>query len=958
MLRGIASVEKFDVIALTETWLNMSDKDFETEVHIQGYNLYHKDRVGRRGGGVALYVRDSLQSYSVSSIKVDNNQESLWVEIKEGNEKLLMGLVYRPPNLSREATLTLLDEIRRACTHRRVCVMGDFNFRSVDWELMVGSSEAEDFLTVIQDNFLKQVIEEPTRGNSILDLVLTNRDNMVREVEIGEHLGNSDHCEIRFKLSWEEKEQRVNLLRIPDFRKGNYQMMRELLGRRLMGSGQEMEDFQTGADREGGLSQDEASNIPHSGVINPQSGSGNPRSGSGNLWLGNGNDPDILYSKFVDSIIHCQKLSIPYKTFRCRKNDPKWMTDRLKHYIGLKRGVYKRWKEGDEQLSERYRQISREVRKMTRVAKKDYEIRIAKEAKTNPKGFFQVYRTKNKENVGPLNTSEGDVEETDEGMSRMLNEYFLSVFTKENFESVPQVTQVFKGREDEKLKDVIIAREDILKEIDKLKKTKSPGPDEIFPRVIKECKDVVTDSLVHVFRNSIDTGIVPTLWKEANVVPIFKKGNRALTSNYRPVSLTSVIGKLLESIMSNKIREHLDCHNLIKDSQHGFTKGKSCLTNLLSFYRNVYETADSNGIYDIIYLDFSKAFDKVPHQRLLQKVKAHGIEEKILNWIRAWLSGRQQRVVINGSKSDWGEVTSGVPQGSVLGPLLFLIYINDLDDGISSDISKFADDTKIGRTIKKGEDVIMLQEDLDTLFEWAEKWQMEFNIGKCSVLSVGRNNPSNRYSINGTALKSSDSERDLGVRVNANLRHRQQCTEARNRANRVLGFISRSVSNRSAEVILKLYLALVRPHLDYAVQFWSPYYRMEINSLESVQRRMTKMIHGLRNLPYSERLKSLNLHSLERRRTRGDLIEVFKWMKGFNKGDVNKILKVRELGRNRSHGFKLDKFRFRKEIGRWWFSNRVVNDWNSLSSHVVEANTIECFKRRLDCFMDRDDRWT
>ena len=480
------------------------------------------------------------------------------------------------------------------------------------------------------------------------------------------------------------------------------------------------------------------------------------------------------------------------------------MTNRLKHCIGLKRGIYKRWKEGDDQLSDRYKQISREVRKMTRVAKRDYEIRIAKEAKTNPKGFFQLYRTKNKDNVGPLTNNEGIVD-TDEGMSRLLNEYFLSVFTKENVDNIPQATPAFKGREDEKLKDILISREIILKEIDKLKKFKSPGPDGIFPRVIKECKDIVADPLVQVFRNSIDAGIVPTQWREANVVPIFKKGNRALTSNYRPVSLTSVIGKLLESIMAKNIREHLDRHNLIKDSQHGFSKGKSCLKNLLSFYRNVFETADNNGKYGIIYFDFSKAFDKVPHQRLIQKIKAHGIEGKILSWIKAWLRDRKQRVVINGNKSDWGEVTSGVPQGSVLGPLLFLIYINDLDDGIRSDISKFADDTKIGRNISTGEDAAILQEDLDRLFEWAEKWQMEFNIGKCSVLSVGRGNPSNRYSINGTALKTSESERDLGVRVSANLRHRQQCIEVRNKANRDLGFISKSVSNRSAEAILKLF---------------------------------------------------------------------------------------------------------------------------------------------------------
>ena len=193
--------------------------------------------------------------------------------------------------------------------------------------------------------------------------------------------------------------------------------------------------------------------------------------------------------------------------------------------------------------------------------------------------------------------------------------------------------------------------------------------------------------------------------------------------------------------------------------------------------------------------------------------------------------------------------------------------------------------------------------------------------------------------------------------VSPDLRPRKQCISARNKANRVLGFISRAVSNRSAEVILKLYLSLVRPHLDYAVQFWSPYYRMDINLLEAVQRRMTKMIHGLRSLPYGERLRRLNLHSLERRRVRGDLMEVFKWIKGYNRGDINKVLIFSEHGRTRSNGFKLDKFRFRKEIGRNWFTNRVVEEWNRLDSHVVEAASLGSFKYRLDKFMDDDDRW-
>ena len=360
---------------------------------------------------------------------------------------------------------------------------------------------------------------------------------------------------------------------------------------------------------------------------------------------------------------------------------------------------------------------------------------------------------------------------------------------------------------------------------------------------------------------------------------------------------------MLDSIIARNIREHLEKHSLIHDSQHGITKGRSCLTNLLSLYNKVFEAEDRDENYDVIYLDFSKAFDKDPHQRLLLKLQAHGVEGKVLSWVKAWLSNRKQRVQINGKISDWGCVTSGVPQGSVLGPLFFIIYINDLDTGISSDVSKFADDTKIGSVIESDQDASILQGELNRLYDWADKWQMEFNVGKCSILSVGRSNPSHNYCLNDTLISRSGCDRDLGVLVSSDLRPRAQCIQARNRANRVLGFISRSVSNRSAEVFLKLYLALVRPHLDYAVQFWSPYYRMDIKMLESVQRRMTKMIQGLINFTYEERLKQLNLHSLERRRVRADMIEVYKWMKGFNKGDIHKVLLVGEPGRTRSNGF-------------------------------------------------------
>jgi len=233
---------------------------------------------------------------------------------------------------------------------------------------------------------------------------------------------------------------------------------------------------------------------------------------------------------------------------------------------------------------------------------------------------------------------------------------------------------------------------------------------------------------------SLETGVVPQDWKEAIVSPLFKKGSKAKPENYRPVSLTSIIGKILESIIKDQIASHLDHFNLIQKSQHGFTKGKSCLTNLLEFLEGVTSDLDDGNSVDLVYLDFAKAFDKVPHRRLAKKLEAHGIGGCILQWIENWLSKRRQCVGINGVYSSWRDVTSGVPQGSVLGPILFVIYINDLDSDLVSHIGKFADDTKMYKSVNCIADVEMLRNDLTRLDEWSREWQMQFNIDKCVVM--------------------------------------------------------------------------------------------------------------------------------------------------------------------------------------------------------------------------------
>ena len=247
---------------------------------------------------------------------------------------------------------------------------------------------------------------------------------------------------------------------------------------------------------------------------------------------------------------------------------------------------------------------------------------------------------------------------------------------------------------------------------------------------MKEIVDAISVPLAIAFNLSIQDGIVPREWKNANIIPIFKKGSRCKSENYRPVSLTSVICKLLESLLRDHMVEFITRHNLINQTQHGFLKGRSCLTNLLEFMEHISKWADDGSPVDVIYLDFQKAFDKVPHQRLLIKLKSHGMGESVVNWVRDWLSGRKQRVVVEGEESSWRPVISGVPQGSVLGPILFLIYINDLENEIGSNILKFADDTKMFRRVESQEDRHQLQSDLNKLVK-SEKWQMLFNKDKC-----------------------------------------------------------------------------------------------------------------------------------------------------------------------------------------------------------------------------------
>ena len=476
---------------------------------------------------------------------------------------------------------------------------------------------------------------------------------------------------------------------------------------------------------------------------------------------------------------------------------------------------------------------------------------------------------------------------------------------------------------------------------------KSPGPDKMLPMVLVNVKDSLVNKLTTIFNYSISETYIPSDWKLANVTPIHKKGPKTLVENYRPISLTSVVGKLLESIIVKHITNHLESNRLILDTQHGFRRHRSCLTNLLEFFHDAYYNIDKNNAVDIVYLDFQKAFDTVPHKKLLIKVKSLGIRGKVAAWIEEWLKNRKQRVVIAGEASYWKNVTSGVPQGSVLGPLLFVIYINDIDIGLLCKISKFADDTKIGNraNIKAQRDNI--QNDLDRLAKWADTWQMTFNASKCKVMHLGNGNPRDEYKINGEPLQVVESEKDLGVVISSDMKTTKHCIEIEKKCNRLLGYIKRQFVFKNKKIVLTLYNALILPHLQYCVQFWSPALVKDINRLERVQARATKLIPELRHLSYESRLEKLGMPTLRTRRIKLDLVQAYKILHGFDNVDYKNYFTLNE-NCTRNNGYKLFAKPFNKNVLGNFFTYRVVNYWNGLPAHVVTSPTIETFKRRLD----------
>ena len=535
-----------------------------------------------------------------------------------------------------------------------------------------------------------------------------------------------------------------------------------------------------------------------------------------------------------------------------------------------------------EKIEKELTDVMEKIKESVKQQKEHEEKYAIKTISTNPSYFFSYSKrfSKQRTKIGPLLDANGKLQQHPKKMADMLQDQYSSVFNdvseQTNENSNPDADHTTPTMD-----DITFTREDIIKAIREVGEFSASAEDDIPSVILKNCADEISYPIFLIWQDSLSSGYIPQKFKNQLITPVFKKGSKAIAQNYRPISLTSHVIKTFERVIRNKIVDHLERNQIICKHQHGFRKGRSCLTQLIKHIDIILRNFLSGNDTDSIYLDFSKAFDKVVHHILINKLHSYGIRGKLLSWIKAYLADREQTVVINGAQSYPAKVKSGVPQGTVLGPILFLVYINDLHQCINhSLISHFADDTRILKAITTSADVSLLQQDLNETITWSKHNHMTLHEDKFELMchttskcNLSQQLPfSNQFfeytTPNGTNIQHSDIIKDLGIRITPNISWTPQINILADNARRLISWVLAVFQDRSEETMMCLYKSLIRSRLEYCSAVWNPSKMEDIITLESVQRLFTSKISAISNYSYHERLQMLKLMSLQRRRER------------------------------------------------------------------------------------------
>ena len=910
---------------VSETWIKEDTP--EGLYHIPGYNVFNNSNVNEKRSGATIYAKLVYEVEICENLMSIGFKDAIWVNLKipDSSKEVVIGAVYRKKSRGKKQDDNFIKCLDKISPALEVIICGDFNLPQIDWQNGLvrdtQGSATQRYYDKLEEGGFTQMVRNTTRrrGNdepSLLDWVIVSREDNIEEISHLAPLGAGDHDVLLFDYRVDIKIPVLTKRRVFDFRLADFNKLRRRLRH---------EEWRTvfGTD-----------------VVEEQL------------------DGFCKIYKEVANMLPTKPAVTPED-----EQKPTWWNKTSERALKRKHCAWKRYNDRGRprKLYFEYVKARRKADASVKNAKFEFERRLARNSKHNVKAVYKYANSKLKKRT-PIMTmkADGKMTNNEEKISDTLQSCFSAVYTDETDLEELFLSDFLKGigidESNERrpaLNDIEITEQEVLEALKSINPYKSVGPDQVHPRLLKELAEYIYRPLTHIFRTSLRTGIVPAAWKEADVVPIFKKGSKTSAENYRPVSLTSHLGKLLERLIRRKIVKFFEDQVLVNE-QHGFRPRRSCSTNILTCMETWTNWLDEGESFDVVYLDFKKAFDKVPHQRLVSKLWDQGINGDLLVWISSFLADRTQRVKVNSTLSREARVRSGIPQGSVLGPVFFIAYINDILTNVTyATGSIFADDTKLFAKVNTKEDGVQLQKDLeDGPGAWAVENQMAYNVSKCRVVHYGKKNPKCEYELNQVKIQSTKEQNDLGVLFEEDMSFSKHIAKNTNKAYSTLGIIHKTFSYKSIPIMKDLFTGLIRPHVEYAVHTWSPYMRKDVERVERVQRRATKRIPELRGSSYEKRLERLGLTTLEERRRRGDAILTFKILHGLENIDFWQLFQPRTSEHNlRGHSKSLFKRRSRLQIRANFYSNRIVNHWNSLSELVVNAPSVNCFKNRYDELM-------
>ncbi len=878
------------ILMVTETWLKTLDSNMYFPC-ANNYTIYRSDREGGHGG-VAILIPGTIPSAALHKSIQCKDFETVWCRLVLDKNNIDLGVIYRPPRPpSPNMPKKLIDHLSFAFDSGNPTIIGgDFNYSGIDWFNNVSSRQngQNEFLEFFNDSGFSQLVNFPTRNQNTLDLLFTNEDNLIQGTEIGPKI--SDHETVVAKLSIQSLVSKITQFR--DYKHANFE------------------------------------NIQAAVVAIDW------------VTILSDTDPNILWNKFLGNFLPIIDKHIPLRTVSC--NNKQTHSIRVKKLCTRAYNLHKKWKNsGTQRLRNKYLAASRLAQREKR---NETLCRENKILQSNNVNSFWKYVKSNlvyKSSLPCLLDTNNKIVSDSKQKADLLNQYFCSVFVDDdNIEHDWRISEPTSSIETVEITPALVFHK-----LKKLPAKLSCGPDGIPPYLLKKLAAVLDNPLSIIFSKSLVAGKPPDQWKHASVKALHKKGQSNLVSNYRPISLTSAICKVMESIISDKIKEHMS--DRLFAGQHGFLAKKSTVTQLFESFDDWVNALDSNKNIDIAFIDWAKAFDSISTKKLISKLRHHGITGELLEWITQFLSHRTQSVLVDDEFSEIGAVRSGVPQGSVIGPLLFLIFIDDLSKHLENCTLKlFADDCKIYVSFCNKTDSNHLQHALNTMSKWAVCSQLRIQPSKCAILHLGSNNPKNFYYFGNDLIPSINSIRDLGVCMDSKLNFDQHTENICKTANMMANLILRTFKSKRPSFMIKLFNAFVRSKLEYASQIWNPHTVRLIDRLEKVQRRFTKRLPGLRYRPYHDRLIFLNSTSLELRRLQLDLTFLYKIFHGHVDIDFTKYFELKK-SRTRGHSWALISKHSNKDLKKFSFACRIVNVWNFLPETSVSAPSVPAFKKSL-----------